>query len=300
MTRKFGLLGVPSSAGAHWPGQEKAPRALREAGLAEQLRASELLAQDHGDLPRTRFRPDPGHHPQSLEAVVRVVESVAARVEAIVRAGQVPLVVGGDCTIELGVISGFLRADEDPALLYLDGGVDLYIPATNPTGILDSMGVAHMIGEPGVAEELARAGPRFPLVEDASIVLFGFEPNPPETPVLQRRSMPRYPAGSVRGRPEEAAAEAVALLEGLAERFVVHFDVDVIDFVDFPVADVPQHNAGLKFEEAIACLATFAASPAFGGLVITEFNPDHADENGELAAKFVRRAVGALSVVSGG
>jgi arginase len=30
--REIGLLGVPSSAGAHWPGQEKAPRAQRSAG----------------------------------------------------------------------------------------------------------------------------------------------------------------------------------------------------------------------------------------------------------------------------
>jgi arginase len=111
---------------------------LREAGLAERLRLAGLLAQDHGDLPRTRFRPDPGRHPQNLEAVVGVARSVADRVELVLR--------GGDCTVELGVLSGFLRAGGDPALLYFDGGVDLYTPATNPTGILDSMGVAHMVG----------------------------------------------------------------------------------------------------------------------------------------------------------
>jgi arginase len=74
----------------------------------------------------------------------------------VLRDGELPLVIGGDCTIELGVLSGFLRAGEDPALLYLDGSVNLYTPATNPTGILDSMGVAHMVGEPGAAEELAQ------------------------------------------------------------------------------------------------------------------------------------------------
>jgi arginase len=231
---------------------------LREAGLVERLGSSGLLARDHGDLPLTRFRPDPGRHPQNLEAVVGVARSVARRVESVLRGGEVPLVVGGDCTIELGVLSGFLRAGEDPALLYLDGGVDLYTPATNPTGILDSMGVAHMVGEPGVAEELARIGPRFPLMEDAKILLFGYEPNPPEVGVLERRSMPRYPAASVRGRAEEAASEALVLLEDSADRFVVHFDVDVIDFVDFPVADVPQHNAGLTFRDTMACLSVFA------------------------------------------
>ena len=268
---------------------------MREAGLVERLRLAGLLAQDHGDLPLTRFRPEPGRHPQNLEAVVGVARSVAGRVEPVLRGGETPLVVGGDCTIELGVLSGFLRAGEDPALLYLDGGVDLYTPATNPTGILDSMGVAHMVGEPAVAEELARIGPRFPLMEDAKIVLFGYEPNPPEAGVLERRSMPRFQAASVRGRPEQAASEALALLEGSAERFVVHFDVDVIDFADFPVADVPQINSGLTFQDTMACLSVFAASPCFGGLVVTEFNPDHADEEGELAAMFVEAMTGALA-----
>jgi arginase len=121
------------------------------------------------------------------------------------------------------------------------------------------MGVAHMVGEPGVAEDLARIGPRFPLMADERILLFGYETNPPEIGVLERRSMPRYPAASVRGRAEEAASEA--LIEDSAEQFVVHFDVDVIDFVDFPIADVPQINVGLTFEEAMACLTALAASP---------------------------------------
>ena len=157
-----------------------------------------------------------------------------------------------------------------------------------------------MVGEPGAAEELARIGPRHPLMPDDRVVLFGYEPNPPEMPVLERRSMPRYPAARVRGRPEETATQALALLEGAADRFVVHFDVDVIDFVDFPVADVPQHNAGLTFEEVMVCLTVFAASPAFARLVITEFNPDHADERGELAAAFVRGFVAALSPANAG
>ena len=295
MPHTIGLIGVPSSAGAHWPGQDKAPRALREAGLVERLESVGLVVVDHGDLPRVRFRPDPEHrNPQNLKAVAGVIRSVADQLEATLQAGELPLVIGGDCTIELGVLSGFLRAGQDPALLYLDGGVDLRTPATNPTGVLDSMGVAHMIGEPGAAEELARIGPRFPLMEDERIVLFGYEPNPPEIGVLEEHAMPRYPARVVRERPREAASEALARVEEAAERFVVHFDVDVIDFVDFPIADVPQHNAGLTFRETIACLEVFAASSHFAGLTITELNPDHADEEGALAASFASEVAVAL------
>lgn len=290
----MGLIGVPSSAGAHWPGQEEAPRALREAGLVERLESAGYPVLDHGDLPRVRFRPDRGH-PQNLAAVIEVAGNVAERVEGAVRGGEIPLVIGGDCTIELGVLSGFLRAGEGPALLYLDGGVDLRTPETNPTGVLDSMGVAHMVGEAGAAEGLCRIGPRFPLMSDDAIVLFGYEPNPPEFGVLGRRSMPRFPAETVRGRAREAAAEALGYLEERAGRFVVHFDVDVIDFIDLPVADVPQIKAGLTFREVMECLSVFAASPKFGGMVITEFNPDHADEEGEVAQAFVGEVANALA-----
>jgi arginase len=50
MMAEFGLLGVPSSAAAHGPGQEKAPAALRRAGLSERLVAAGMGIVDYGDL----------------------------------------------------------------------------------------------------------------------------------------------------------------------------------------------------------------------------------------------------------
>jgi arginase len=129
-------------------------------------------------------------------------------------------------------------------------------------------------------------------------VAFGYTPGEPveaERALLARHGITGFPEATVRGRAEAAAGEACAAVEGKAERFVVHFDVDVLDFVDFPVADVPHINAGLGLQEALACLSVFAASPRFGGLVITEFNPDHDDEEGSLAAAFVRGVAEALT-----
>ena len=67
------------------------------------------------------------------------------------------------------------------------------------------------------------------------------------------------------------------------DRFLVHFDVDVIDFFDLPVADVLQHNTGLTFAAAMAALTVLVGHPAFAGLIITEFNPDHGEPNGSTA-----------------
>jgi arginase family enzyme len=55
--RRVSILGVPSSAGSHNPGQEKAPAAWRAAGLADGLRQAGLDVEDPGDLPAAPFRP---------------------------------------------------------------------------------------------------------------------------------------------------------------------------------------------------------------------------------------------------
>jgi arginase len=300
MTRSIALIGVPSSAGAHWPGQEKAPQCLREAGLVQHLIAANIDVTDYGDLPRVRWQPDPQRRrPHHRDDVLEVARSLAERVEAVLQAQQIPLVIGGDCTITLGVLSGFLRYNDDIALLYLDGGGDLGTPLADPTDDFESMSLADILAASATTKELFSLGPRVPLISEEQIVLFGYTSNHQgfEHEILDRAAMPRYPADQVRGSPRVAAGKALAEIEGTASRFFVHFDVNVIDFVDFPVADVPQSNAGLTFQEAMDCLSVFAASPQFGGLVVTEFNPDHADEEGKLAATFVEHLAQALCAI---
>ena len=57
--RPWVLIGVPTSAGAHHAGQERAPAALRAAGFLERLRAAGIAVTDGGDLPATPFQVSP-------------------------------------------------------------------------------------------------------------------------------------------------------------------------------------------------------------------------------------------------
>ena len=108
--RKVGIIGVPSSAGARQTGQERAAQAFRQASLVEQLRLAGLKVNDFGDLPEVSFRPDPKHpKAQNLQLVVDVAKGVADQVEAAVRGHDLPIVLGGDCTITLGVLAGLIR-----------------------------------------------------------------------------------------------------------------------------------------------------------------------------------------------
>jgi arginase len=294
----LGLVGVPSSAGAHTPGQEKATGALRAAGLVQRLQAGGCSVVDHGDLPEVVSRPDAEHRrAQNVPLVVEVARAAADRVEAIAIAGQIPLVVGGDCSVTIGVMSGLVRAGQDPSLLYFDGGVDLYVPATQPEGHLDSMGVAHMIAEPGSVPELSRIGPRYPLLDPSRVVFYGpclVHTDDEESSVLARHGMRAYPLDMVQGRAAAVAAEARAAIESDGGMFLVHFDVDVLDFVECPIADVPHFEHGMSLDDAMTSLRILLASPRFGGLVLTEVNPDHADRGGASIGTFVKAITAAI------
>jgi arginase len=120
--RRVSILGVPTSAGSHNPGQEKAPAAWRAAGLADGLRQAGLDVEDRGDLPAAPFRPGvPVDGLRDVERVVAVAQQVAGEVAAIRADGRLPLVLGGDCTITLGVLAGF----DEAGLVYFDGDADL-------------------------------------------------------------------------------------------------------------------------------------------------------------------------------
>ncbi len=300
MPRSFALIGVPTSAASHTAGQDKAPRYLRAAGLVERLRAAGLVIADRGDLPRARFAPDRANRrAQNLPAVAAIARDVAGRVDAALAEGDIPLVIGGDCTIELGVLAGVLRGGgDDVALLYVDAHADLNVPASVRYGALDWMGMAHILGVEGATWELSRVGPRVPLLADDKVVYFGLIPDeltPWERAVVDRRGLRGYMVDQIAGRAQDADRAALADIEGCGDRFLVHLDVDVIDTVDFPIADFHQLNAGLTFGDAMACLGVFAASPRFAGLTITEVNPDHADEDGTLGVAFAEGLARALA-----
>ena len=294
----FGLIGVPSSAGAHGPGQEKAPSALRTAGLLGALREAGLDVEDLGDLPLARFAPDRAERKrQSQSQVVKVARQVADAVASAVERELIPIVLGGDCTITLGVVAGLLRHQPDLGLIYFDGDADLTTPETTRSGIFDSMGVAHLIGAGD--PDLAHIGPRFPLLEQDRIILFGFHPyeiEPDESRVLASSPMAKYPVTSMDGRPVELAAQARARLEDRTRAIAVHFDVDVMDSAEIPLADWPHYDA-LSFGDAMRCLSVFVGSPKLAALVVTEINPDH-DPDGLLVRQFVDAFAGAMRPVA--
>jgi arginase len=78
---------------------------------------------------------------------------------------------------------------------------------------------------------------------------------------------------------------------------VVHFDVDVIDSVDCPLAHFPHFNTGLSFDDALDVLAGLCAAERLAAVTVTEVNPDH-DPDGDQLRRLVLGLATALGRAS--
>ena len=208
--------------------------------------------------------------------------------DSAIKTNNWPLIIGGDCTITIGVLSALAKHYPSLGMIYVDGDVDLNTPETTFTGILDGMVLAHILGKG--ARELSHFGSRQPLLEEGNITLFGYSPqaggvDPVETELLKDTKMARYPYQDVKDAAQEAATKAIEDLESKVDHILIHFDVDVIDHDDFPAADVP-HSPGLKLKQVQEALKVFLRSPKSIGLVVTEFNASR-DSDGRLARQLV-------------
>jgi arginase len=288
---KLAVIGAPTSAGAFAPGQEDAPDALRSAGLLDALNAAGRDVVDRGDIPRFRWRVD-HDEPRSMNAaaVVAGVQAVAERVAATIGAGEQPLVLGGDCTVGVGTVAGAVAAGAEPRLVYFDMHPDLNTPSSAPDGAFDWMGVAHMLDVDGADDRLAGAGPRRPLLADDDVVFLGADPKqctPHERAVIEARGLQLLDV--------DAVQQAIA-----GNRpFLVHFDVEVIDFSDVPLSENTGRGIGIAFDRAFAALDVLLAHEALLGLTITELNPHHGAEDGSDLRRLVDRLAGAYRSAAG-
>jgi arginase len=280
------IVGAPTSAGAYAPGQEEAPAALRAHGLIEALEAASIEVTDSGDVDHFRWQPDP-ERPRAANAgpVAERARQVAERVQRVAK-GERVLVLGGDCTVGVGTVAGLVRRGGEPGLVYLDRHADLNTPASTIDGALDWMGVAHMLDVEGAVDELAEAAGRRPMLTPPQLSFLGLQrQSPPEAKLIEERGLTAVSIQDAVADPANAARTALEALE--ANEIAVHFDVDVLDFLDAPLAENTDRGTGLPLQAAGEVLKTLLADPRVTAVTVTELNPHHGDPDGAELRRFV-------------
>ncbi len=292
--KKIALIGAPSSAAAFLAGSEKAPAALRAAGLVEKLQSAGFEVVDHGDCATRLFADDEEHRrARNLPEIVASLNELKLRAEVAVKSGALVLVLGGDCSQVIGLLTGARRYYKNLSLLWFDRDADLNTPATTPSGRIEGMVVANIIGKG--APELTRFWGDGALVREPDVLLFGLERlDPPEQEFLTRSPMRHtYMADIVSKGAARSAQDALTQLHADTREFVVHLDTDVLDVSELPSVNVPG-NGGLPFTAARAILQEIVKHKNLLALDIAQYNPDK-DSDGSGAKKLVQLLVDVLA-----
>jgi arginase len=288
---RISVVGVPNSAASYAAGQDLAPAALRSAGLLEQLTASGLQVHDDGDLPHQIWSPDRDHpRAQNAGQATASVQQLADRLDPLLARGDIALVLGGNCTIALGIMAALQRLDAGaPGLLYVDRHYDLNTPESIVDGALDWMGLAHALALPGCLDTLAGAfGPR-PLLQPDQVAWLGVDPQVTtqwEREQADRLGLHMTTSQALAADPAGTARAALSHLP--PGPLAVHVDVDVLDFTDAPLAEnTDGRNLGPTLDQTTNALVAAARDQRLRTLSIGELNPTRCAGDPAALARFV-------------
>jgi arginase family enzyme len=287
------VIGAPLNSSARPGGEELAPAAIRRAGLVDRLGA-----EDDGDI-AARVWPaerDAASGVLGLPGLRAAGDELRDRVDAVLAAGRRPLVVGGDCSLLLGVGFALRRRLDRPGLWFVDGHTDTYDGAASPTGEAADMELGALTGHG--PDELTASAPDGPVIAPDRVVVLGHRhPEDAEDTTeldLVDRGVIRIDVRTLRARGAgPAGREAEARLGEVTDGVWLHIDLDVLDREELPAVSYPQAG-GLSWDELRELIAPLARSRHLIGASVADLNPD-LDPDGRYAARVVELLAGALS-----
>ena len=231
----------------------------------------------------------------NVEKVAKVATATAEHVTRAMDKDAVVLVLGGDCTVELGTVAGALASTQSIGLIYIDLDTDLNTPGSTEDGALDWMGVAHMLGVRGSVPELTRIGLRVPLLEPDQVHFFASGNSTAfEREIIKEQEIAEVKLEQVVANPAQAAQIVVDGWAKRFERLLIHLDVDVLDSLNMPLAENMRRNTGLHFDQLMAALCVFLRAPNLATLTVSEVNPDHTESDGSTLRTFAKALAEAL------
>ena len=260
------ILGVPFNGDGTTPAQENPAESLRQAGLLECLMFEARTPIDLGDVEIPGFdgKRDVETQILNLPTWLTVSKRVAEMV-ATLNQNTFAVVLGGDCSILLGIFGGFAVQRRRIGLVMLDGHTDYREPATSKTGEPADLELTVITGRG--PKQVTEFFGKYPLVSEEDVTLFGYrEPDEIENSKIRRFDRAKMARIGIR--------DAVKLgLAGFEKGMPIwlHFDVDVLDPSVMPVC-YPEPN-GLSIDEVTQFLEMVFETGRIIGLSLGCYHP---------------------------
>lgn len=295
------LIGAPTDVGASVLGASMGPDALRIAGIARALRARGFEVIDHGNLPGPG---NPQEQPASgfrhLAEVTAWNESVYAAVLADLRAGHLPLMMGGDHCLAIGSISAVAQHCRENGrrlkVLWFDAHADANTPESTPSGNLHGMPVACLLGH-GPAGLTALAGTTALLPGQISQVgLRSVDDS--EKQFVKAHGIEVFDMRAIDELGMRAVMEAALRGVDADTHLHVSFDMDCLDPSIAPGVGTAVRG-GPTYRETQLCMEMLADSGALRSADLVELNPalDIRNQTAELAVDLLESLFGKSTLI---
>jgi arginase len=276
------LIGAPTDIGAGHRGASMGPEALRVAGLGEALAARGLSVHDRGNL-RGPFNPwQPPHEGyRHLEQVVDWNTAVMHAVEAELKAGRLPILLGGDHCLAIGSLTAVARHCREQGknlrVLWLDAHADFNTSQITPSGNVHGMPVACLCGMGPRA--LTHLGGEAPIMQPEQFRQIGIRSvDAGERRLVHEARLDIYDMRYIDEVGMKRAMEEA--LEGLDDNTHLHVSFDV-DFLDPGIAPGvgTTVEGGPNYREAQLVMEMIADTGRMASLDIVELNPAFDERN---------------------
>jgi arginase len=214
-----------------------------------------------------------------LSSIVAVRDSLAT---ALGTRGGLPVVIGGDCGVELASIGRAIESGET-AVLWLDAHPDLNSPESSASSAFHGMIVRTLLGDGPAA-----LVPAHPLAA-SHLVLAG-------TRASDDAESEYIAASGIRMlSPDQVTAGGIgeALVATGAKSVYIHVDLDVLDPAEIDGVGFPE-PFGLTLRALLDAIAAAKATLPLVGAGITEFAPAEPETAGDDLGSILR-IVGALT-----
>lgn len=293
------LIGVPLDLGAGRRGVDMGPSAVRIAGVRERLGRLGYRVTDTGDvpvpIPESADPGDPKAH--YLPQIAEVATELAERVTAAMRAGAIPLVLGGDHSLSIGSIAGAARwareTDADIGLLWFDAHADMNTPDTTPSGNIHGMPLAASLGYgPAELTEIAGFSPK--VRWDKTVLIGARDVDRGERALLREAGIRTF---TMREIDEDGIVpvleEALAIVSEGTAGFLVSWDMDFVD-PNFAPGVGTAVKGGVDYREGHLALEIVSDTDGMIAMDLVETNPilDEHNRTGRLGMELILSAFG--------
>ncbi|MGX1564347.1 arginase family protein [Streptomyces sp. NPDC055506] len=196
--------------------------------------------------------------------------------------GERPVIVGGDCGVDLAPIETALSTFGDRlAVVWFDAHADLNSPESSPSGAFHGMVLRALIGDGPEGLRPARS-----LSADRVVLAGARSLDPGEQALVESRGIGHV---GVEQLTEPGPLLAAVRATG-AEAVYLHIDLDVLDPRIFPAVGTPEPG-GIGVEDLLAAVRALTEEFTFAGLALTEY--ERTEAGGEEEA-VLRRIVDGL------